>query len=219
MKTYITLFFVFICISSYTQNIFTLGAKIGYGSSAFPMTASIQADGNVTDLKSGAVVSGGLVAGYMLTDFTGIEFGVSANDYSLHFENRFRARDAFWKTPSNVQILNIQSPIAVTHKFLLSNTRHSSYLTLGLGTSIDLFSTYSKDGYSFSFVPEFTKNLVSFVRMGREKARRKIEFGIETQYSLSPFKLKSFPQSMFEEEISSRLNMLTLNAYYFFVSK
>jgi hypothetical protein len=204
----------------HAQNSFTLGAKIGYGTSAFPMNAKLETNGVTEIVKSGATLSTGIIGRYSIGDRIGIESGVWLNHYSFYNKDKFRTRDAIWKSAAEFEVANYQMPIILNYKVKMQ--RHPfRYFVVGAGTTLDWFLVYWSTGLTRSILPGNFKNIVGSLKTGRERMKgNQLEIGLEIQYALKQFELDnhdySYPK---QQRVTSKTNMVSLSIAYFFLKK
>jgi hypothetical protein len=203
------------CLTSQAQNSFSLGAKLGYGTSAFPMNATLFSDGKEESARSGATLSTGAIGRYTIADKFGIESGAWFNHYSFYRKSEFQTKDLYWKAAAAAELLNYQMPILIDYK--LKSFRHPfTYCIVSAGTTIDWFSTGGINARESALHPQTLKNLVAAFRLGRERMKTKIEAGLELQYSAKYFEFSDPISLAFNGAISSRLNSVSFVINYFF---
>lgn len=219
MKIFATLYFLLgMCLSAFTQNSFSMGAKIGYGTSALPMRAVLYSNGTAFPAKSGATLSTGIVGRYLISDLIGIETGAWANHYSFYKAENFRTREVYWKTAADLEVLNYQLPILLNYKLKLPQ-RPFNYLMLSAGTTLDWFFPDVLSGPTSAFRPRAFRNLFASIKSGREKMKGKIELSIDLQYSVKHFNFTNRNYAPTETIVYSKLNMVSLNLAYFFLTR
>lgn len=201
----------------YGQNSFNLGFKAGYGTSAFPMNASLKSNGTWVEAKSGSTLSIAIAVRYIIADRFGIESGLYANHYSFYYEDDFKSEDAFWKTSAAMEIPNYQVPLLLNYKIKFTRQPYT-YIMASAGTTIDWFFSHWLGGTSSSLRPEAFRNLAGALKVGKEKLNGKMEIGLEAQYSLREFEFTNQNYHLQEQIIRSRLNMLSLNVAFFFLN-
>jgi hypothetical protein len=205
-------------LASQAQNSFSLGAKLGYGTSAFPMNATLFSDGLKMPARSGATLSTGAIGRYTIADKFGIESGAWFNHYSFYREGEFHTKDLYWKTAATAELINYQMPILINYKF--KSYRHPfTYWIIVAGTTIDWFSTGGVSARESALHPQTLQNLVVAFRFGRERMKTKIEAGLEFQYSSKYFEFMDPISLRFDGAISSRINSVSFVINYFFFNK
>jgi hypothetical protein len=204
--------------ATFAQNSFNVGAKIGYGSSVFPMSVTLVSDGTSYPASSGATLSTGLSFRYMINDIIGIETGAWTTHYSFYHKTNFRTRDRYWKTAAALEILNHQLPIILNYRASLP--RHPfTYLMISGGTTLDWFFPDILSGRRDSFKPSAFKNVVISIKRGKERPRSKMELGLEIQYAYRYFHFTNAGYQPTETSVISKTNMASLTLNYFFSSR
>jgi hypothetical protein len=200
----------------YTQkNTFSLGGKVGIGASALPLNAELTANGVTRGVRPMTVFSTGILAQYMIGDFMGIESGTHLTHYG-YFLNKNSVWQNLFREDPIIEVFNYQIPVVLLCKIKMPSDPFTSVKLAG-GTSVDWLTT---DGVTKWGNVVSLNTLYGALRICREKARsRRIEYGLEFQYSFKRFFLKGVNYDQVEESLSSRLSLLNLNFYFFFWNK
>jgi hypothetical protein len=204
----------FLCAA---QGILSIGAKLGLGASVFPLHAMLDDNDSTWQVYSGTTLTTGILAQYLIGNRIGIESGLHLTHYS-YYEKKDASipRNRVWKSSATTEVFNFQLPVALFYKFTFPSNPFKDIKLVG-GTSIDWLSSDLLLQPSRALT---LKNIYTSIRIGNERVSgRRLEYGLEFQYSLDRYSLKGTTFNQPDNKLSSRLSVLTLNLYYFFYNK
>lgn len=214
------LFFIFLAtmnLPGAAQGTLSIGAKFGLGASVFPLHAMLDDNDSTWNVYSGTTLTTGILAQYLIGNRIGIESGLHLTHYSYYEKNDASIpRNRLWKSSATTEVFNFQVPVVLFYKFAFPSNPFKDIKLAG-GTSIDWLSSDLLLEPSHALT---LKNIYASVRIGNERmSGRRLEYGLEFQYSMDRYSLKGTNFNQLDQTLSSRLCVLTLNLYYFFFSK
>jgi hypothetical protein len=203
--------------NAYAQHLFSVGAKMGIGSTVTPINPILTVNADSYLMRTNGHLSTGAVIQYLIGNRIGMESGFQMNVYTFNLKNEtgFSLKEYFCIAP-RFQLLDYQIPVQVMYKIPLPRNLYK-HIKLVSGTSIDWLTTQTATQLRHSFS---LHNFIVSARIGKETLKHgRMEYGLEYQYSLKRFKLESVDYNQPGETLDGRLSMLCFNFYYFFLNR
>lgn len=199
---------------SQAQGAFYAGVKVGLGGSLVPFHATVNLHDTISSVYAGTTLTPGIRGNYTISKRVGIETGVGFNHYSYYKkEDSGFWTNRVWKSATDMEVIDLQVPISILYRYEIPSNPFRD-ITLTGGTSIDWFGY----DYQTKTTPSmWFRNIYGTVRVGKERMKGKggrLECGLEFQYSINRFSLGASKN----HQLDSRLSLLALNFYYFFIS-